>query len=192
VQSLYEQGSTIDIPASENVISFQLPKAKKAAYDFNEEKIQEWEASGPDEDHRDNAIDLLRRRAAVTIFRASQIMYALEGGKETATGMAMARWYGNEAFLNQYIMFADQINDAARANDAIQRKQDIAASRVARTNALFRLLDALPDEFSGKDMKKLLEEKGMATAAYATYIKRMEAREMVMQTANGSYKKLIS
>ena len=41
-------------------------------------------------------------------------------------------------------------------------------------------------------MKKLLEEKGMATAAYATYIKRMEAREMVMQTANGSYKKLIS
>lgn len=192
VQSLYEQGSTIDIPASENVISFQLPKAKKAAYDFNEEKIQEWEASGPDEDHRDAAIDLLRRRAAVTIFRASQIMYALEGGKETATGMAMARWYGNEAFLNQYIMFADQINDAARANDAIQRKQDIAASRVARTNALFRLLDALPDEFSGKDMKKLLEEKGMATAAYATYIKRMEAREMVMQTANGSYKKLIS
>ncbi|MBR3856727.1 MAG: DUF3987 domain-containing protein, partial [Bacteroidaceae bacterium] len=137
VQSLYDQGSTTDIPSPENIISFSLPKAKKAAFDFNEEKIQEWEASGPDEDHRDTAIDLLRRRAAVTIFRASQVMYALEGNKETAVGMAMARWFGNEAFLNQYIMFADQINDAARANDAIAKKQDIAASRVARNNALF-------------------------------------------------------
>ena len=190
VQSLYEQGSTIDIPAKENVIEFQLPKAKKAAFDFNEEKIQEWEASGPDEDHRDMAIDLLRRRAAVTIFRASQIMYALEGNKETAIGGAMARWYGNEAFLNQYIMFADQINDAARANDAIAKKQDIAAGRVARTNALFRLLDALPSEFSKQDMKKVLEEKGMATGAYATYLKRLENREMIMQT-KGGYKKLI-
>ncbi|MBQ5872032.1 MAG: DUF3987 domain-containing protein, partial [Bacteroidaceae bacterium] len=113
VQSLYEQGSTTDMPPAENVIEFQLPKAKKAAFDFNEEKIQEWEASGPDEDHRDNAIDLLRRRAAVTIFRASQVMYALEGNKETVCGGAMARWYGNEAFLNQYIMFADAINDAS-------------------------------------------------------------------------------
>lgn len=190
VQSLYDQGSTIDIPSPENIISFSLPKAKKAAFDFNEEKIQEWEASGPDEDHRDTAIDLLRRRAAVTIFRASQVMYALEGNKETAVGMAMARWFGNEAFLNQYIMFGDAINDAARANDAIAKKQDIAASRVARNNALFRLLDALPSEFSKQDMKKVLEEKGMATGAYATYLKRLENREMIMQT-KGGYKKLI-
>ena len=190
VQSLYEQGSTIDIPAPENIISFQLPKAKKAAFDFNEEKIQEWVASGPDEDHRDAAIDLLRRRAAVTIFRASQIMYALEGNRETAAGMAMARWYGNEAFLNQYIMFADQINDAARANDAIQRKQDIAASRVARTNALFRLLDALPDEFSREDVAKVLEEQDRKRSGLGQYISRMLQREMIMQTPEG-YKKLI-
>ena len=189
VQSLYEQGSTIDIPASENVISFQLPKAKKAAFDFNEEKIQQWEASGPDEDHRDNAIDLLRRRAAVTIFRASQVMYALEGNKETAVGMAMARWFGNEAFLNQYIMFADQINDAARANDAIQRKQDIAASRVARTNALFRLLDALPDEFSREDMAKVLDEQDKKRSGLGQYISRMLQRGMIMQTPEG-FKKI--
>ncbi len=189
VQSLYEQGSTIDIPASENVISFQLPKAKKAAFDFNEEKIQEWEASGPDEDHRDNAIDLLRRRAAVTIFRASQVMYALEGNKETTVGMAMARWFGNEAFLNQYIMFADQINDAALANDAIQRKQDIAASRVARTNALFRLLDALPDEFSREDVAKVLDEQDRKRSGLGQYISRMLQREMIMQTPEG-FKKI--
>jgi len=185
VQSLYEQGSTIDIPTPENIISFALPKAKKAAYDFNEEKIQEWEASGPDEDHRDAAIDLLRRRAAVTIFRASQIMYALEGGKESATGMAMARWYGNEAFLNQYIMFADQINDAARANDAIQRKQDIAASRVARNNALFRLLDQLPEEFSRNDFAKLVNELGLSNSASKVYIHRMLQRELIMETKDG-------
>ena len=161
VQSLYDQGSTTDLPCPENIISFSLPKAKKAAFDFNEEKIQEWEASGPDEDHRDTAIDLLRRRAAVTIFRASQVMYALEGNKETAVGMAMARWFGNEAFLNQYIMFADQINDAARANDAIAKKQDIAAGRVARNNALFRLLDQLPEEFSRDDLKKAVKESGI-------------------------------
>ena len=191
VQSLYEQGSTINIPAPENIISFALPKAKKAAYNFNEEKIAEWEASGPDEDHRDNAIDLLRRRAAVTIFRASQIMYALEGYKETVHGAAMARWYGNEAFLNQYIMFADAINDAAKANDAIQRKQDIAASRVARTNALFRILDQLPDEFSLKDIKKVMKDEGMATDGATTYITRMERREMIMRTPDG-FRKLIS
>lgn len=190
VQSLYDQGCTTDLPSPENIISFSLPKAKKAAFDFNEEKIQEWEASGPDEDHRDTAIDLLRRRAAVTIFRAAQVMYALEGNKETNSGMAMARWFGNEAFLNQYIMFADKINDAARANEAIAKKQDIAASRVARTNALFRLLDGLPEEFSRKDIKKVLEEKNMATGAYATYLKRMEEREMIMPTPQG-YKKLI-
>ena len=190
VQSLYEQGSTIDIPASENVISFQLPKAKKAAYDFNEEKIAEWEASGPDEDHRDNAIDILRRRAAVTIFRASQIMYALEGNKETSQGKEMARWYGNESFLNQYIMFADAINEAARANDAIQRKQDLAASRVARNDALNRLLSELPDEFTRKDVVKVLKTKGKAQSGTNTYISRLIQREMIMRVGGG-FKKLL-
>lgn len=189
VQALYEQGSTINIPASENVISIALPKAKKDAYDFNEEKIAEWEASGPDEEHRDDAIDILRRRAAVIIFRASQIMYALEGNKETSQGKAMARWYGNESFLNQYIMFADAINESVKANDAIQRKQDIAASRVARNNALFRLLDELPEEFTREDLKKVLAEKRMAVQPYGTYIKRMEARDLIMPTSTG-YKKI--
>ena len=189
VQSLYEQGSTLDIPCPENIVSFALPKAKKDAYDFNEEKIAEWEESGPDEDHRDEAIDLLRRRAAVTIFRASQIMYALEGGKETAIGKAMARWYGNEAFLNQYIMFGDAINDSAKANDAIQRKQDLAASRVARSHALFRLLDELPEEFTLEDIKKIMKEKKMSTDGTSTYLTRMERRELIMKTPNG-FKKI--
>ena len=190
VQSLYDQGSTTDLPCPENIISFSLPKAKKAAFDFNEEKIQEWEASGPDEDHRDTAIDLLRRRAAVTIFRASQVMYALEGNKETAVGMAMARWFGNEAFLNQYIMFGDAINDAARANDAIAKKQDIAASRVARNNALFRLLDQLPDEFSRDDLKKAVKETGVRELNAPVYLHRLLQREMIMETKDG-YKKLL-
>ena len=189
VQDLYQQGSTIDLPAPDNIISFALPKAKTDAYKFNEEKIAEWEASGPDEDHRDDAIDILRRRAAVIIFRASQIMYALEGGKETKQGMAMARWYGNESFLNQYIMFADAINESVKANDAIQRKQDIAASRVAKNNALFRLLDELPDEFTKEDVKKVLVEKRMAVQPYCTYIKRMESRELIMRQGD-TYKKI--
>ena len=189
VQDLYQQGSTIDLPAPDNIISFALPKAKTDAYKFNEEKIAEWEASGPDEDHRDDALDILRRRAAVIIFRASQIMYALEGGKETKQGMAMARWYGNESFLNQYIMFADAINESVKANDAIQRKQDIAASRVAKNNALFRLLDELPDEFTKEDVKKVLVEKRMAVQPYCTYIKRMESRELIMRQGD-TYKKI--
>ena len=154
-------------------------------------KIQEWEASGPDDDHRDTAIDLLRRRAAVTIFRASQVMYALEGNKETAVGMAMARWFGNEAFLNQYIMFGDQINEASRENEAIAKKQDIAASRVAKNNALFRLLDSLPDEFSKDDLKKAMSTKKLAERGYSTYLNRMLSREMVMKTETG-YKKIFN
>ena len=189
VQDLYQRGSTTDLPAPDNIISFALPKAKTDAYKFNEEKIAEWEASGPDEDHRDDAIDILRRRAAVIIFRASQIMYALEGNKETKQGMAMARWYGNESFLNQYIMFADAINESVKANDAIQRKQDIAASRVAKNNALFRLLDELPDEFTKEDVKKVLVEKRMAVQPYCTYIKRMESRELIMRKGD-TYKKI--
>ena len=190
VQSLYETGSTTSIEEPENIISFQLPVAKKEAYDFNDEKIKEWEASGPDEDHRDVAIDLLRRRAAVIVFRASQVMYALEGMKETAVGRDMARWYGNESYLNQYIMFADAINQSAKANDAIQKKQDIAASRVARTSVLFKILDLLPDEFSRDDMKAVLEKEGKAISGLGQYLSRMVQREMVMQTPNG-YKKLI-
>ena len=189
VQDLYQRGSTTDLPAPDNIISFALPKAKTDAYKFNEEKIAEWEASGPDEDHRDDAIDILRRRAAVIIFRASQIMYALEGNKETKQGMAMARWYGNESFLNQYIMFADAINESVKANDAIQRKQDMAASRVAKNNALFRLLDELPDEFTKEDVKKVLVEKRMAVQPYCTYIKRMESRELIMRKGD-TYKKI--
>ena len=117
-------------------------------------------------------------------------MYALEGNKETARGGEMARWYGNEAFLNQYIMFADQINDVARANNAIQRKQDIAASRVARTNALFRLLDKLPEEFERKDLMKLIKDEGKTESYARVVLNRLLAREMIMQTPEG-YKKLI-
>ena len=189
VQRLYEQGSTIDLPEPENIISFSLPKAKKDAYDFNEEKIAEWEASGPDEDHRDAAIDLLRRRAAVTLFRASQVCYALENNRETNIGREMARWFANEAFLNQYIMFADAINDSNRANDAIQRKQDLAASRVARNDALSRLLRELPNEFTIDDMKMLTAEKGMASSTAYVYVKRMIDRELIMDDGE-KYRKL--
>jgi len=190
VQDLYQMGSTTDIPESENVVSFQLPAAKKSAWQFNEEKIAEWEASGPDEEHRDNAIDLLRRRAAVFIFRASQIMYALEGCKETVVGRDMAKWYGNESYLNQYIMFADAINESQRENDAIQKKQDLAASRVARNNALFKLLDQLPDEFAMDDLKSLMQKKGMNISGSSVYLKRLVDRELVMQTPGG-YKKIL-
>ena len=189
VQSLYQQGSTTEIPAEENAIEFQLPQAKRNAYKFNEEKIAEWQASGPDDEHRDNAIDLLRRRAAVFIFRASQIMYALEGMKETQVGNEMARWYGNECYLNQYIMFADALNDVSRANEAIQRKQDLAASRVARTNALFKLLDLMPNEFKADDLKRQMQEKGMSPDSARTYLSRMVQRELVMQTPEG-YRKI--
>ena len=157
--------------------------------DFNEEKIAEWEASGPDEDHRDAAIDLLRRRAAVTLFRASQVCYALENNRETNIGREMARWFANEAFLNQYIMFADAINDSNRANDAIQRKQDLAASRVARNDALSRLLRELPNEFTIDDMKMLTAEKGMASSTAYVYVKRMIDRELIMDDGE-KYRKL--
>ncbi len=190
IRNLYQMGSTTEIPEAENVIAFQLPKAKRNAYDFNEEKIAEWEASGPDEDHRDNAIDLLRRRAAVTIFRAAMVMYALEGGKESNVALDMARWYGNECYLNQYIMFADALNDVSRTNDAIQRKQDIAASRVARSNALFRLLEALPERFCLKDLAKLLSEKGNDPRGAKVYIHRMTEREMIMPEGESNYKKI--
>lgn len=190
VEDLYKMGSTTSIPESENVVSFQLPAAKRNSYQFNEEKIAEWEASGPDEDHRDNAIDLLRRRAAVFLFRASQIIYALEGCKETAVGQEMAKWYANESYLNQYIMFADAINSAQRENEAIQRKQDIAAQRVARANALFKLLDQLPEVFSQKDLEKLMIQKNMSATGSRVYLQRMVARELVMQTPEG-YKKIL-
>ena len=190
VQRLYEMGTTTTVPCPDNIISFQLPRAKQDAYKFNEEKIAEWEASGPDEDHRDNAIDLLRRRAAVIIFRAAQVMYALEGCRETVVGQEMARWYGNESFLNQYIMFADDINTASRENDAIQQRQDAAAQRVARNNALFRIYDQLPEEFTADDLQKLFDEKGMNPAGRHVYLKRMIDRELIMQTPTG-YKKII-
>ena len=190
VQSLYEQGSTITLPAPDNIISFALPKAKKDAFDFNEEKIAEWEASGPDEDHRDEAIDLLRRRSAVILFRASQVCYALERNRETKNGREMARWFANEIFLNQYIMFGDAINDNARANEAIQKKQDIAAGRVAKSNALFRYLEKLPEEFTREDLKNMLEADGKSADSSRMIITRMISSEIIMKTATG-FKKLI-
>ena len=189
VRNLYQQGCTLDIPEPENIIAFALKKGKQDAYEFNEEKIQEWEASGPDEDHRDTAIDLLRRRAAVVLFRASQVMYALEGNRETSIGRAMARWYANESYLNQYIMFADAINESAKANEAIQRKQDIAASRVAKNDALFRLLAKLPEEFSLTDVQNVMEATGLKPKGATQYIARMLQRELIMSLAEG-YKKL--
>ena len=189
IQKLYDMGSTTTMEERDNVVSFQLPKAKKEAYDFNDERIKEWEASGPDEEHRDNAIDLLRRRAAVVIFRASQIMYAIEGGRETQQGAEMAKWFGNEAYLNQYIMFADALNDANRANEAIQKKQDIAAMRVAKNNHLFRVLDELPDDFNRDDFCKACKELGINTDTSNTYLSRMVNRELVMKTESG-YRKI--
>ncbi|MBR4130966.1 MAG: DUF3987 domain-containing protein [Bacteroidaceae bacterium] len=189
VQRLYEQGSTTDLQAPENIISFALPKAKKDAYDFNEEKIAEWEASGPDEEHRDEAIDLLRRRSAVILFRASQVCYALERNRETKVGREMARWFANEIFLNQYIMFADAINESSRQNDAIQRKQDLAASRIARNDALTKLLGELPEEFSRTDLKEVLIKKGLNPECSRTYTGRMIERELIM-TCGKLFKKI--
>ena len=190
VQQLYEQGSTIDIQAPENIISFALTKGKKDAYEFNEEKIAEWEASGPDEDHRDDAIDLLRRRAAVTLFRASQVCYALERNRETMVGRAMARWFTNESFLNQYIMFADAINESSRQNELIQHKQDLAASRIARNDALTRLLEELPEEFTKADLKAVMQAKNMNPEGSTVYEKRMIERELIMDC--GSFFKKLS
>lgn len=118
-------------------------------------------------------------------------MYALEGNRETQIGLDMARWYGNESFLNQYIMFGDAINDSARANEAIQKKQDIAASRVARGNALFRLLDKLPKEFSREDMVKVLKEEGKSEDSCRMFLCRMLSREMIMEKSKSNYRKLI-
>lgn len=189
VQALYEQGSTTTLPSPENIISFALPKAKKDAYDFNEEKIQEWVASGPDEDHRDDAIDLLRRRSAVILFRAAQVCYALEKNRETNQGRNMARWFANEIFLNQYIMFADAINESSRENDAIQRKQDIAAHRIAKNDALKKLLEELPEEFTRADLKEVLVKKRMNPESSRTYTGRMIERELIME--QGDYFKKI-
>ena len=191
VQQLYEQGSTTEIQEPENIISFSLPKAKQDAYAFNEEKIAEWEASGPDDENRDEAIDFLRRRAAVTLFRASQVCYALEKNRETNVGRAMARWFANESFLNQYIMFGDAINENNRQNEMIQRKQDLAASRIARNDALTKLLEELPEEFNRDDLKMAMTKRGIKTECVKTYLNRMEERELIMNLGE-SYKKIAS
>jgi GTPase Era involved in 16S rRNA processing len=86
-------------------------------------------------------------------------------------------------------MFADAINDRNRANDAIQRKQDLAASRVARNDALSRLLRELPNEFTIDDMKMLTAEKGMASSTAYVYVKRMIDRELIMDDGE-KYRKL--
>ena len=117
-------------------------------------------------------------------------MYALEGCKETVVGRDMARWYGNESYLNQYIMFADAVNESQRENDAIQKKQDLAASRVARTNCLIKLLDIMPEEFTAADLQKVMKEKGLSADSSRTYITRMIRRELIMQTPDG-FKKIM-
>ena len=81
------------------------------------------------------------------------------------------------------------VKRGGRDNDAIQRKQDIAASRVARNDALSRLLRELPNEFVTNDLKKLLDNKGMNKAGSSIYIKRMIEREMVMELGD-HYKKI--
>ena len=112
-------------------------------------------------------------------------MYALEGNKETSIGKAMARWYANESYLNQYIMFGDAINESAKANEAIQRKQDIAASRVARNDALCRLLEELPEEFLLADLRQIVTEKGLKPDTARVYAQRMVERELVMPEGKG-------
>ena len=86
-------------------------------------------------------------------------------------------------------MFADSINENAKANLAIQKKQDIAASRVAKSNAMFKLLDQMPEEFTADNLKTLMEEKGLSPNSARTYLCRMLERELIMQTPEG-YKKI--
>ena len=62
---------------------------------------------------------------------------------------------------------------------------------MARSNYLFRLLDALPDEFTNDDFKKLLKEKEMSLGAWGTYLKRMEQRELIMRKGTG-WKKIFN
>ena len=98
--------------------------------------------------------------------------------------MEMARWFANESYLNQYIMFGDAINESNRLNEAIQHKQDLAASRIARNDALTKLLEEVPDEFSKKDLEKVMTDKGMNPKSMSTYLTRMQRREMIMKLKN--------
>lgn len=190
VQRLYELGSTVDIPEPDNIVTFGLTKAKSDAYQFNADKISEWEASAEEEEDRDAAIDLLRRRAGVVLFRAAEICWALEGNKETEVGREMARWYANESYLNQYIMFADDINRVDQSNVDIQHRQDLAASRVAKMDALTRMLLELPETFTLKDVQILLKGKQRDPAQASTYLTRFTQREMVRKEGR-TYTKIL-
>ncbi|MBR6033111.1 MAG: hypothetical protein IKP36_14325 [Bacteroidaceae bacterium] len=97
--------------------------------------------------------------------------------------------YGNKCFLNQYIMFADSINEAAKENEAIQKRQDIAASRVARSNAMFKLLDLMLSEFTATDLRSVMAEKDLSPESSRTYLSRMLQRELIIRTPEG-YRKI--
>ena len=61
---------------------------------------------------------------------------------------------------------------------------------MARNNALFRLLDELPEEFTRDDMKKAMEAEGKQLSGMAQYLARMKQREMIMEIPGG-FRKLI-
>lgn len=189
VRKLYELGCTTTIPHPDNVLRISLPQALDDAEDFNNEKIEEYLASGPDNEHRDSAIDQLRRRSAVVLFRASLLCYILEGMKETDEGRAMANWFANETYLQQYIMFADEINQSRNENQAIQRRQDIAAERAFKASVLEQLLEELPAEFSNSDLSQLMQVKNFAADSAGKYIQRMIKKGLVSRIKRNLYTK---
>ncbi|MCR5433056.1 MAG: DUF3987 domain-containing protein [Bacteroidaceae bacterium] len=176
VKRLYEMGSN---PQPESIVTFSLPRTCAALDDWEDIQIAEYLETG------NEALDILRRRAALLGFRAAMVGWALTGGVESKSVVDLAVWTATEVLNQQLALYGQRLNE-----QAMQSREDMERSR----NRLMqskntRLFSLLPEKFSKDDLQALRRQHKM-TGECAYIISRWAKNGMVEKQIDGRYKKL--
>ena len=176
VKRLYEMGSN---PQPESIVTFSLPRTCAALDDWEDIQIAEYLETG------NEALDILRRRAALLGFRAAMVGWALTGGVESKSVVDLAVWTATEVLNQQLALYGQRLNEQAKMS---REESERSRSRLAQTKNA-RLFSKLPKQFRKEDLQALRKENKM-NGECGYILTRWLQNGMVEKDMVGNYTKL--
>ncbi len=160
-------------------MTFSLPRTCAALDDWEDIQIAEYLETG------NEALDILRRRAALLGFRAAMVGWALTGGVESKSVVDLAVWTATEVLNQQLALYGQRLNEQAKMS---REESERSRSRLAQTKNA-RLFSKLPRQFRKEDLQALRKENKM-NGECGYILTRWLQNGMVEKDMVGNYTKL--
>lgn len=176
VKRLFDMGSN---PNPESIVTFSLPRTCAALDDWEREKVAQYLETG------NEALDILRRRAALLGFRAAMVGWALTGGVESKSVVDLAIWTATEVLDQQMALYGQKLNEQAKSS---WEENERSRSKQAQ-NKNARLFSELPKQFRKEDLQVIRKKYDMhGECGYI--LTRWLRNGMVKKDMVGNYTKL--